>query len=66
MFWLIALAVVLVLGALAWWTSGRARRGVDSSKMHTSIAKSQSNVGMRSGRPEGGPGGPSIGGPGGF
>ena len=27
MFWLIAAAVALVLFALAWWTSGRARDG---------------------------------------
>lgn len=27
-FWLIALAVVVVLGALAWWSSGRSKRPV--------------------------------------
>lgn len=30
MFWLIVLVVVVVLGALAWWSSGRQRKGVDS------------------------------------
>jgi hypothetical protein len=29
MTWLIIAVVVLVLIAIAWWTSGRARRGVD-------------------------------------
>ena len=30
MFWLIVLAAVVVLGGLAWWSSGRKRRkGVD-------------------------------------
>jgi len=29
MFWLIAGVVVVVLGALAWWSSGRQRRGVN-------------------------------------
>ncbi len=29
MFWLIVLVVVVVLGALAWWSSGRQRKGVD-------------------------------------
>ena len=33
MFWLIALAVAIVLAALVWWTSGRARRGIDSTKV---------------------------------
>lgn len=36
MFWWIVLAVVVVLGALAWWSSGRQRRGVDVAKFeHT-------------------------------
>ena len=29
MFWLIVLVVVVVLGALAWWSSGRQAQGVD-------------------------------------
>ncbi len=29
MFWLIVVAVVVVLGALAWWSSGRQRAGVE-------------------------------------
>ncbi len=31
MFWLIVLVVVVVLGALAWWSSGRQRKGVDTA-----------------------------------
>ena len=36
MYWLIALVVVLVLGALAWWSSGRQRKGVDSGAFQRS------------------------------
>jgi len=36
MFWWIALVVVVVLGALAWWSSGRQRQGVDDASVkHT-------------------------------
>ena len=31
MFWLIVLVVVVVLGALAWLSSGRQRKGVDDA-----------------------------------
>jgi cytoskeletal protein RodZ len=53
-FWLIVLAVVVVLGALAWWTSGRTRRsGVDADKMRRSTQDSQNDVSNRAGRPPG-------------
>jgi hypothetical protein len=36
MFWWIVLVVVVVLGAFAWWASGRQRSGVDDAKVqHT-------------------------------
>lgn len=65
MFWIIALAVVIVLGALAWWTSGRRKAGggVDAANARSRISNSQADVGIRSGRPNGsGPIGP-LGGP---
>ena len=36
MFWLVVLVVVVVLGAFAWWSSGRQRKGVDSSAVQRS------------------------------
>jgi hypothetical protein len=52
MFWLIVLAVVVVLGALAWWTSGRKKPGgVDAEKFRRAREKSEGDVGIRSGRP---------------
>ena len=33
MFWWIALVAVVVLGALAWWSSGRKRNGVDDARL---------------------------------
>jgi hypothetical protein len=51
MFWLIALAVVVVLAALAWWTSGRMKPGgPDFTKVSQGSAKSQGRAGMKSGR----------------
>jgi hypothetical protein len=53
-FWIITLAVVVVLGALAWWTSGRTRSGgVDSAKMRRRTPDSQNDVSNRAGRPPG-------------
>jgi Flp pilus assembly protein TadB len=63
LFWLIVLGVIVVLAALAWWTSGRTRRGgVDSDKMRRSTLDSQNDVSIRAGRPGPGPGpiGPVI------
>lgn len=54
--WLVAVAVVVVLAALAWWSSGRARRGMDQRQLRWVRSTSQSDVGMRSGRPSEGPG----------
>jgi hypothetical protein len=55
MFWIIAVAVVVVLAVLAWWSSGRTKpgsdvqRGVDSG---TAEGKSRSQVtGMNSSGP---------------
>ncbi|WP_133058935.1 MULTISPECIES: hypothetical protein [unclassified Nocardioides] len=57
MFWLVALVVVVVLGALAWWTSGRPRRGgVDADKMRRSTLDSQNDASDRANRPGPGPG----------
>lgn len=33
MFWWIAVVVVVVLFALAWWSSGRQRRGVNEASV---------------------------------
>ena len=41
MFWLMLLAIAVVAFALAWWSSGRARRGVDATKMRRSKARSE-------------------------
>lgn len=50
-FWLVAAGVVAVLLAVSWWSSGRTRRrGVDSDGLRLARKKSQSEVGMRSGR----------------
>jgi hypothetical protein len=54
--WLIVIAVVVALGALAWWSSGRNNAsGLGSSRMRRSISDSQSDVSMRAGRPGRGP-----------
>ena len=56
--WLIVIAVVVVLGALAWWTSGRSHAGgLGSDRMRRSKLDSQNDVSTRSGRPGQGPGG---------
>ena len=44
MFWWIVLAVVVVGFALAWWSSGRARRGVDSAEASRSRGKSEGDL----------------------
>jgi hypothetical protein len=36
MFWLVVSVVVVVLGAFAWWSSGRQRKGVDSASLQRS------------------------------
>jgi hypothetical protein len=52
LFWLIVLAVVVVLAALAWWTSGRKKPGgVDAEKFRQAREKSEGDAGLRSGRP---------------
>ena len=56
MVWIIVAAVVVVLAALAWWSSGRARRGLDPDGVRKLRSKSQSDVGMQSGSPSEGPG----------
>jgi hypothetical protein len=56
-FWWIVLAVAIVLFALAWWSSGRARRGVDARAADRSQSKMKGRVGPYS--QQGGP--PSIG-----
>jgi hypothetical protein len=62
MFWLIVLAVVVVLGALAWWTSGRTRHGgVDSAKMQRSLLDTQNDASTRANRPGTGSGPGPIG-----
>ena len=33
MFWVIVLVVLVVVGALAWWSSGSRRNGVDSASV---------------------------------
>jgi hypothetical protein len=51
-FWLIVLAVVVVLGALAWWTSGRKKPGgVDAEKFRLARERSEGDAGLRAGRP---------------
>jgi hypothetical protein len=41
MFWLMVLAAVVVGFAVAWWSSGRVRRGVDADLMRRSKAQSE-------------------------
>lgn len=53
-FWIIAAVVVAALAALAWWSSGRQRRGLDPNRLRRSKGISESDVGMRAGRPTGG------------
>ena len=40
-FWIIGAAVVVVLFALAWWTSGRARPGVPKPSSAAETARGQ-------------------------
>lgn len=40
-FWIIAAVVVVALAALAWWSSGRSKPGVDAGEMHRRIGRSQ-------------------------
>jgi hypothetical protein len=47
-FWWIVLAVAVVLFALAWWSSGRTRRGVDADALRRSHGKMQGEVGQHS------------------
>jgi hypothetical protein len=54
-FWWIVLGVAIVLFALAWWSSGRARRGVDAHAAQTSQSKMKGQVGPYS-QPGGPPG----------
>ena len=53
MFWLIVLVVVVVLGAVAWWSSGHQRRGVN----YDSVRRTREADGDRGDRSRG------IGGP---
>ena len=52
MFWWIVLAVAVVLFALAWWSSGRTRRGVDADALRRSHGKMQGEVGQYSQPPQ--------------
>lgn len=57
MFWIIAAVVVVVLFALAWWTSGRARgrARVGQPSQHSEGAQFQSTTVHRNGGGIGGP-----------
>ena len=44
MFWWIVLAVVVVGFALAWWTSGRTRRGVDGAAESRARGKTEGSL----------------------
>ena len=55
MFWWIVLAVAVVLFMLAWWSSGRTRRGVDADAARRSQERTQGEVGPYS-QPGGSPG----------
>jgi hypothetical protein len=44
MFWLIAAAVALVLFALAWWSSGRTRKGVNADALRRGRGALDGNV----------------------
>jgi hypothetical protein len=50
MFWIISAAVVIVLAALAWWSSGRKRAGLDAQTIHTRIGKGQGDDTRRAGK----------------
>lgn len=64
--WLIAGIVVVALGALVWWTSGRARPDLRRNSIDAEIGKNQGQAGMHGGGfPRGGGATPSGGG-GGF
>ncbi|GAB3792720.1 hypothetical protein [Nocardioides ungokensis] len=57
MFWWIVLAVVVVGFALAWWSSGRARRGVDSVAESRARGKTEGTLyPYKNNGPFGGPG----------
>lgn len=45
--WMIVAAAVVVLAALVWWTSGRAKRARD---LQTRIGKTQGDVALKAGR----------------
>ncbi|MBZ5736841.1 hypothetical protein [Nocardioides mangrovi] len=53
-FWIIAAAVLVVGFALAWWSSGRQRKGLDADGVRRSRGKSEGDVAMKAGRPTGG------------
>jgi hypothetical protein len=45
MFWLIVLAVVVVLAAVSWWSSGRQRRGINDADVQKLRKKSDGSTG---------------------
>jgi len=57
MVWILAAAVVVVLSALAWWASGRAKPGLDRQRaidIGAAEAKSRSQItGISDNRPPG-------------
>ncbi|MBZ5737584.1 hypothetical protein [Nocardioides mangrovi] len=65
MFWLVAGAVALVLFALAWWTSGRARKGVDGNSLRRNRGAIDGNINGVHDPGRSGPGGIGLGGGGG-
>ena len=65
MFWLIAAAVALVLFAVAWWSSGRTRKGVDANTLRRNRGAIDGNVNTVHDPGRSGPGGVGLGGGGG-
>ncbi|MEP9361968.1 hypothetical protein ABLE68_03310 [Nocardioides sp. CN2-186] len=62
MFWLIAAAVLVVLFALAWWTSGRTRRGVDAGSLRRNRGAIDGNINTVQDPGRAGSGGAGLGG----
>lgn len=47
-FWLIAIAVVVAVGSLVWWTSGRAKPDLRRRSIGTQFEIAESDAVMRS------------------
>ena len=56
MVWLIVAVVAVALFALAWWTSGRSRRGVDPHGVDRVRAEGNRQAGLY----DNNPGGPTL------